>query len=69
MTPEFCIILFISFRTTMTMTERLLALNGVLGLRVLRSLGQFDKLNAITNNYKQRDNAREHAGQQRNEIV
>lgn len=41
----------------MTMTERLLARNGVLGLRVLRSLGQFDKLNAITNNYKQRDNA------------
>lgn len=49
-------------RTTMTMTERgrrdttTFWQRGVRGLRVSRSLGQFDKLSAITNNYKQRDN-------------
>lgn len=42
----------------MTMPERLVEGNGgLLGLTVSGSLGQFDKLNAITNNYKQRDNA------------
>lgn len=58
--------LFISeimkLRTTMTMTERerrdttTFWERGVRVLRVSRSLGQFDKLSAITNNYKQRDN-------------